>query len=255
MFIFKKSILFFPLLLLNALIYANEVSIDHSNNHFLNSGVNDLKFNHLLIFGAGSQMGADYKIEIFDTIRPYGKKIYLCELESNELVDDLLERGLIDAFIPVENLDSMDIFKKVIQYSIESNIAFDCVLTYREEWLEPRALCASYFNLPHHSLQSILISQNKDMTKYALNKAKIKNSSYRTACMKELREVANVFSFPFFIKPKRGIRSEWSRWILDQKGFEEYISDIQKFSELNDENIFLLEEAIEGHELDVNICV
>jgi hypothetical protein len=41
-------------------------------------------------------MGAKYKLDIFQRLRPLAKKIYLCELEGDTLARKLYDENLVD---------------------------------------------------------------------------------------------------------------------------------------------------------------
>lgn len=215
--------------------------------------VNCLIFDNLLVLGAGSNMGANYKINIFKTLRPYAKKIYVCELENNDLIPILLDNGLVDEYLVVTNSNSKFNSAEIINQLSKSNVKIDCVVTYREEWLETRVFVASHYNLPHPSLEAIRKSQDKYITKKILEKKGIQHLYFKSSRIENLSEVASDFGFPFFIRPIKGIRSEWSRWISNQNDLCEYVADIHKHHVLKKE--FILEEAIGGHEVDVDLVL
>ena len=127
-------------------------------------------------------------------------------------------------------------------------------MTYREEWLQTRALIAADYGLPHPSLEGIRNAQDKETLRKILQKADIASIRYQTSKIPNLSKDASRFGFPFFIKPTKGIRSEWARWISKQEDLDQYIRSVKRYPTVCCDS-FLLEEAIVGHEVDVDLVM
>jgi hypothetical protein len=203
-----------------------EMSVRHfcklTTNLNMAEGINidisrKLKFNNLLVLGIGSKLGANYKIEIFRKLRPFARNIYVSDLKDNTLISTLLAEGLIDYFLPVSSLVPKVVCEEVIKHLKQMQILPDVVVTYREEWLQPRTLIATNYNLPHPKLEANYNSQNKYKTRELLEKSGIESCRYVTTKIENLTKIASSFGFPFFIKPTESIRYEWARWISDLK--------------------------------------
>jgi len=76
---------------------------------------------------------------------------------------------------------------------------------------------------------------------------------YIISNIQDLKEQSLKFGFPFIIKPRKGIRSEWVRYIGSSDELNGYINSL-KSSKIKAQD-FLLEEFIQGHEVDVDIVL
>lgn len=117
-----------------------------------------------------------------------------------------------------------------------------------------RTLIATEYNLPHPPLEASRNSQDTYLTKKVLQEIGITSCRYETTTVKRLPQVGASFGFPFFIKPSKSIRSEWARLISNQDALNRYIKDLKQHYNTSS-NLFLLEEAIEGHEVDVDMVL
>lgn len=210
--------------------------------------------NKVLVLGAGSGVGEEYKRSIFQKIRSNIKEIYVCELENNQLSSALLQERLVDSYWPVSSYDTEIACDELIKLINSNDIKFDSIVTYREEWLEIRAILSQNFGLPHPPLNAIQNSQNKFITKKLLNNAALHAPKYNSYTIDALLEQYHNFEFPIFIKPNKGIRSEWTRWISSEKELHDYISQV-KTAKKDSSFELLVEEAIDGHEVDVDIVL
>jgi N-acetylglutamate synthase-like GNAT family acetyltransferase len=216
----------------------------------------DLFLNKILVLGIGGQHGAEYKISVFEELRPHAKNIYACDTEFNYIAKELLRKKYIDNFFLLKP-DSPDINSEVIIEKLtKEQVILDAVVTVREEWLQTASYVAKALGLPHQNLKAYQTSQDKYSAREYLKLQGIENFLHETSNASELQLTASNFGYPLFIKPKLGIRSEWARLIANEKALEQYIEDIKSTSSksLSDE-YFVLEELLIGHEVDADIVL
>ena len=227
------------------------------------SQTDELKFNNLLVLGIIGNFDRNYKIDIFKKLRPHAKNIYVGDIIENapahlflpdEFDHPFLANGLADHFIPVESLETTSAYQEICNHLTKNKIKIDAVVTYCEEWLQVSTLIAEHYSLPHPSIQAHYNSQNKQATKEILTKANIESPKYSIASIKDIVAVGIEFGFPLFIKPIKETRSEWGRWISNQKDLEDYSRELKSLYRYENET-FILEEAIEGHEVDVDLVL
>jgi biotin carboxylase len=132
------------------------------------------------------------------------------------------------------------------------------VVTYREEWLYLRVLLAQKLSIPHHpSLEAIVNSQDKHLMRQLLKREGLQENFYfEKLTLDELSDPTKYFKFPIFVKPVKGIRSEWSRWIKNRQALEDYVTCLKnKVNTIESHVSFLVEEVLEGHEVDVDLVL
>ena len=217
-------------------------------------GREELKLETLLVLGIGGRFGADYKLDIFRELRKCAKNIYVCDLKNNELAKVLLADQLVDHFLPITSYEPSIAHKELKKSLRKLSSKVDAVVTYREEFLETRALIAADYGLPHPALEGIRNAQDKGTLRKLLQKANIASIRYQISKIPNLAKDASRFGFPFFIKPTKGIRSEWARWISKQEDLDQYTRGVKKYPTVCRKS-FLLEEAILGHEVDVDLVM
>ncbi len=213
-----------------------------------------IKLDHVLVLGVGSDFGGEYKIDVFRKLRPYIQNLYVCELSDNELIGRLLEEGLVDQFIPVKEIEEESTSREILNQLHKANVSLDAVVTYREEWLQTRTLIAMDYGLPHPLLEAHVRSQNKYTTREILQEASIESVRHERVDITNLSDAAMNFGFPFFLKPQKGIRSEWARRIDSPSALDGYIETIKDFVDISDAT-FVIEELIHGHEVDADIVL
>lgn len=213
-----------------------------------------LEFEHLLVLGVGSYAGARYKIGIFEKLRSCATNVYTCDLEYNDLIPALLNNGLVNRFFPVHSLEPEAATEELLRHLEAASIRPDVVVTYRDEWLQARTIVAIHYGLSHPSLEANRISQDKYKTREILRQSGIESISHEVSNVEALPRVASRFGFPFFLKPTAGIRSEWARWISDEQALNQYIESISCTQNAFSKT-FLLEEALQGHEVDADIVL
>jgi D-alanine-D-alanine ligase-like ATP-grasp enzyme len=213
------------------------------------------KVENLLILGAGSSMGAEYKLDIFQRLRPLAKKIYLCELEDNTLARKLYDENLVDDLLFVKHCeDYKKRYKSLKKILSKKRIPVDAVVTYRDEWLKIRSILAYEYNLSHQDFKAVSTSQDKLKTRETLQNNGFKNPRCQVGQLNNLGNICRTIGFPVFIKPNTGIRSEYGRRIDGINGLKKYVIDVKKFPRIA-KSKFIVEEFIDGHEVDCDIVL
>ena len=206
----------------------------------------DFKLDTVIILGAGSDFGAKYKINIFEEIRPLIKNLYLCELYDNPLSDNLAKTKLVDDIIKVSSYDQAQ--TSIIKYIKDRNLKPSAIVTYRDEWLELCSILSKKYNLPGNDLIAIENTRNKYQMLSLLKKSDLVSREIKLSTLQELKK----YPPPFFIKPNNGMRSEWARFIYTDMDLKKYIQDIEIHSV---DELFLIEDIVHGHEIDVDIVI
>jgi ribosomal protein S18 acetylase RimI-like enzyme len=127
------------------------------------------------------------------------------------------------------------------------------VLTYRQEWLALRSHLAYLLNLPGPSREAIEIAGDKFKTKTFLKSLGFETPNFEAATHDELRERHQLDSYPCFIRPSVGIRSEWARALFNTADFRQYVTDVVSSNHFAARDIFLIESLLRGHEVDVDL--
>jgi len=242
------------LLLKTILLIVNLMGFLNYSLHAINKK-EEPKFTNLLVLGIGGKIGKEYKLAIFKKIRPYAKNIYVCDVFDNELVPVLIKDKLIDQFIPISNMEPNKAFLAIKKHIDSLNVKLDGIVTYREEWLVIRTLLAESYGLPHPPLNASLISQNKFETRKILESNSICSIKYIESLVDDCIVNAKKFGYPFFIKPVHGIRSEWGRCIENEQELLYYVSNVKSQCDHSDLGTFIIEEYINGHEVDVDMVL
>jgi len=58
-----------------------------------------------------------------------------------------------------------------------------------------------------------------------------------------------------FLKPTSGMGSYWARLIPDRKALDQFIEDVKQPKNVSADTMFLMEEVLKGHEVDVDIVI
>jgi hypothetical protein len=212
----------------------------------------EMKYQNIIILGAGSNFGSEYKIGLFKKLRPLAVNIFLVEMEDNDLAPIILEAKLVDFFISIKNFSTQVALKDIITQLEKNNFTMNAVVTYREEWLYLRVLLAQYLNLPHPSLEAVTNSQDKYLARRVIEKSGIKQIKFEICTFEDLS--TKIFEFPLFVKPSKGIRSEFARLIKNKEALNIYVENCREHKALHSLG-FIIEEALEGHEVDVDIVM
>lgn len=210
---------------------------------------------NILILGSGSEMGANYKVDIFQRLRPLAKKVYLCEQEGNTLAKKLYDENLVDEIVFLKHCECYKKQYRNLKTALsKKHIPVDAVVTYRDEWLKIRSMLAHDYNLPHQDFKAVYTSQDKQKTRETLHKEGFENPKYQIGELKNLDSICINIGFPVFIKPNIGIRSEWGRKVDGLDDLKKYVENIKKFPRIA-KSKFLVEEFMNGHEVDCDIVL
>jgi hypothetical protein len=213
----------------------------------------------VLVLGVGTaRNNAQYKIGIFEKLRPLATKLCACDFEGNQLSSIMLSSQLIDNFFFVRCVeDPQAACEELTKKLLEAEIRPDVVVSFRDLWLLLRNQVADYYGLPHPPYAAIQNCEDKSRLRAILKNAGIGLPvANRTSTFEYLAKRASEFTFPFFIKTTVGAGAEWARWISDEQALNRYIEDIQRSGqETVAGKIFLLEEGLKGHEIDADIVL
>lgn len=171
------------------------------------------KVENLLILGAGSNMGADYKIGIFERLRPLAQKIYLCEFEDNTLARKLSDENLVDEVLFVKHRkDYKTLYKSIKSTLQKKHIPVDAVVTYRDEWLEVRSLIAHDYDLSHQDVKAVSISRDKQKARETLQKNGLQCLRFEVGRLKNLERICGDVGFPVLYQTQN-----WNEVRMGQK--------------------------------------
>lgn len=206
----------------------------------------DVKFDTVIVLGAGSDFGEKYKVHIFEKIRPLVQNLYLCELNSNPLSDNLVKNGLVDGVIKVKSYDEAQL--SIEKYIKDYNLKPAAIVTYRDEWQELCSILSKKYNLQGYDLESVRNVRDKFRMLKLLQKDHLVQRSVKLGSLQEMTKT----SLPFLVKTNSGMRSEWVRFIYTDSDLKKYIRDIKKNKV---QGPFLIEDIVQGHEVDVDIVM
>ena len=216
------------------------------------------KLHSLLLLGMGGRRGYFDKKKIFQDLQSCTERIFVCDDPNNPLIKEFLKNEAIRIkftethVIPCQMTgDFEEKAKSIIRSLHERGIKPRVVMTIRDEWLQIAAMVAQHYGLPHQAVKAYKISQNKGEARRILRDAGIEKVRHLEASFEELESAGSAFGFPFFVKPVPGIRSEFARCIQNNQEWRQYQTDVLQTPLKK----FILEEYLQGHEVDADIVL
>jgi len=217
------------------------------------------------------------KKNIYDKLYSLGVNLFLLEDGRNEFAQEINKCGYLKAFVDVDMTMRDCIVDECITAVDRSLNAqgvkkLDGVLTFWDDAVGLTARLATHYNVKTNSIVSVDTAHDKYLTRRALEQAGQPTPlCFRVSNVEELKKVADKMHYPAILKPVQGAASigvsmvsSGEDAIATFKSSIELMETILSSKQLmglcwdegtDSKTTFVLEEFIDGEEVDVDICL
>lgn len=174
---------------------------------------------------------------------------------SSGLIHPVLEHA--DNVLTTETNDTaalIDVLSR--QHDI---LKFDGVLTICDYYVETVVRVSEALNLPRVFSSNVSVERQKHLVRQAIERAGLPNPAFRvTTSWEEARRAAEVIGYPLILKPSDLASSAFVKLVSNEEelraGFEALEAFTANFRGQKREQLFLLEEYMDGEEISVEAC-
>lgn len=213
---------------------------------FANAGV--------LLLGVGGVHGHHYKLGLVRRLREVVPALAVVEVSGHWAAGRLRDEIGVDDTILLPHGQGPSRGAAFVTAHLErSGFSPDAVVTYRQEWLGLRSELAEAWALPGPARSAVQVAADKFEMKSLLRSLGLEVPSFEVRSRAELRGRTGAGGYPAFIRPVVGIRSEWARELSDERDLGDYADDVDRSGVFADDDRFLVESLLVGHEVDVDL--
>lgn len=162
--------------------------------------------------------------------------------------------GVVDLYVPVDMTADSDLPSRIITAMRSVRQNFDGVTTFTDTLLFPVACVADILNLPTSPSVSLANATNKYATRVELDGDECQALRVRGIddLKNEMRNMRDSLQYPLVVKPCRGWNSEGVTKVGNEL---ELFSAVSKLETGSKETDIMIEEYIDGPEIDANFVL